>query len=653
MAVLKLQLLGGFKALADTGQEIAIQARKSRALLAILALSPSGSVSRERLAAFLWSDRGEDQARSSLRQTLTVLRKELAVAGPSVLVADDQRVELARGSVEIDVVSIVSLSRATDAPSLRRAIDLYQGELLADVSVNDPAFEQWLATERSRIRDLVTSVFDRLLTLEPAAERVALAKRLVALDPLREASNLALMNAYSDAGERAMALQHHSIFKGILKSELNVQPGPEIEQLRIRLTTEGPAVSTTSQSALSNPPLTNRDAKHQAKPSIAVLTFANLSNDPTQRYFSDGITADIVTELSRFHQLQVRAQHHTAKGERPELDPIATGREHGVQYVVEGSVRRLAQRVRINVQLIDADSGEHLWAERFDANEDDIFTVQDQIVRSIAAQLAVRLRIAGLEKASRKPPNSMAAYDYVLRGDALPIGVPEAEAEARRLFQKAIDLDPGYARAYAHLATYFTLDWIRDYDAPATMLDQSLELAKKAVALDEGDEFCQSTLGYVHMQRRAHELAEYHFLKALALNPNQPGLLASLGIFYSFQGEPQRGLDYFREAITINPHFNPSWYWRNRAVAHFTAYEYEEAIIAFKRSPIMPDWVEAYLAAAYAQLGRMDEARQHAAAALRLSPNLSIHAYLTKEPHRRRVDADHLADALRKAGFDE
>ena len=208
MAVLKLQLLGGFKALADTGQEIAIQARKSRALLAILALSPSGSVSRERLAAFLWSDRGEDQARSSLRQTLTVLRKELAVAGPSVLVADDQRVELARGSVEIDVVSIVSLSRATDAPSLRRAIDLYQGELLADVSVNDPAFEQWLATERSRIRDLVTSVFDRLLTLEPAAERVALAKRLVALDPLREASNLALMNAYSDAGERAMAFEY-------------------------------------------------------------------------------------------------------------------------------------------------------------------------------------------------------------------------------------------------------------------------------------------------------------------------------------------------------------------------------------------------------------------------------------------------------------
>ena len=159
------------------------------------------------------------------------------------------------------------------------------------------------------------------------------------------------------------------------------------------------------------------------------------------------------------------------------------------QYVVEGSVRRHAQRVRINVQLVDVDTGEHLWAERFDANEDDIFSVQDQIVRSIAAQLSGRLQLASLEKASRKPPTGMAAYDYVLRGDALPVGIPEAEAEARQLFQKAVDLDPGYARAYAHLAQFTTYEWLRDVDAPVEMLDQSLELAKKAVALDDGDEF--------------------------------------------------------------------------------------------------------------------------------------------------------------------
>ena len=651
MAVLKLQLLGGFKALNAKGQEIAIQARKGRALLAALALSSSGAVSRERLATLLWSDRGEDQARSSLRQTLTVLRKELAAISPGPLLIDDQRVELARDAIEIDAVLIASLSRSTDVQSLRQAANLYQGELLAEISVGDPVFEEWLGNERSRIRDLMTKTFDTLLPLVPAPERVALAKRLLALDPLREASHLSLMNAYADSGERSMALQHYAVCRDLLKSELNVQPGREIEQLRKHLTSEEPGISADYQPASSIPPLQGPGTKFQQKPSIAVLTFANLSNDPAQRYFSDGITADIVTELSRFHQLLVYAHRPANEGHGP--DALTAGRELGVHFIAEGSVRRLGKRIRITVQLLDVENGGTLWSERFDADEEDVFAMQDKIVRSIVAQMSVRLQLANLEKASRKPPNSMAAYDYVLRGDALPIGVPEAEAEARQLFQKAIDVDPQYGRAYAHLATYITLEWIRHFAAPAAMLDQSLELAKKAIALDAGDESCQTTLGYVYLHRRAHDLAEYHYLKGLALNPNHATHLASLGLFYGFNGDPQRGIGYFREAVAINPHFNPSWYWRNLAVVHFTAGQYEEAISAFKRSPIAPDWVEAYLSAAHAQLGRMDEARQHMAATFRMTPDFGILAFLAKEPHRNLADANHLADALRKAGFND
>ena len=155
------------------------------------------------------------------------------------------------------------------------------------------------------------------------------------------------------------------------------------------------------------------------------------------------------------------------------------------------------------------------------------------------------------------------------------------------------------------------------------------------------------------MYRNVHELAEFHILKAQALNPNHPGLVAALGTLYGFRGEPVRGLACFREAIAINPHFSPSWYWRSFAVVHFTAREYEEAISAFKRSPIMPDWVEAFLAAANAQLGRMDKARQHAEAALRLTPNLGIRAFMSREPYLHPKDANHLADALRKAGFSD
>ena len=440
MTALKLQLLGGFKAQNEAGGEIVIPARKGRALLAVLAVSPSGAVSREKLAALLWSDRGEEQARSSLRQTLTVLRKELGVTGAHLLVADDQRVELVRNAMEIDAVSIVSLSKSNNVAELRRAANLYQGEFLADGEVSDPVFEEWLAAERSRFRDLMISILDRLLPLEPVAERVALAKRLLALDPLREASHLFLIKAYADSGERSMALQHYSVCRDLLKSELNVQPGYDIEQFRLSLTTGGHSVSKPSQSAPPKPLSQNSDAKHHEKPSIAVLPFANLSNDPNQRYFSDGITADIVTELSRFHQFLVRT-HHPAK-DGHDVDALTAGRGLGVHFVAEGSVRRLGKRIRITVQLLDVETGGTLWSERFDADEEDIFATQDKIVRSIVAQLSVRLRLANVEKASRKSPNSMAAYDYVLRGDALPIGVPEAEAEARQLFQKAIDLDP-------------------------------------------------------------------------------------------------------------------------------------------------------------------------------------------------------------------
>lgn len=650
MAVLKLQLLGGFKALTDSGQEIDIRAKKGRGLLAILALSPHDGIGRERLATLLWGDRGEDQARNSLRQTLNVLRKDLALAGPNLLISDDGHVRLTDQAIEVDAVLIAELSLATDAPTLRRALTLIQGELLADISVAGSAFEEWLTAERSRMQSLMTSVFDRLLPLELPGERVALAKRLIALDPLRESSNIALMDAYAEAGERALALKHYSTYKDTLKAELSIRPGPDIEQLRIRLMSAVDSVGMPSQTA--SPP-ENYGTRRQEKPSIAVLTFVNLSNDTTQRYFSDGITADIVIELSRFHQFLVRAQHHAVNGERPFVDAVAAGRELGVQFVVEGSVRRLAQRVRINAQLLSVDTGEHLWGERFDAKEDDIFAMQDQIVRSIAAQLSGRLQLASLEKSSRKAPSSTAAYDCVLRGDALSTGVPEAEAEARWFFQKAIELDPDYARAYAHLSSHTSLEWARDIDAPVTMLDHALELAKKAVALDDGDEFCHLALGYAHMSRKSHELAEYHCLKALNLNPNNPRLLASLGIVYGFRGEPERALSYFREALTIDPHFNPAWYWRNRAVAHFIARDYEESISAFKRSPTTAAWSEAYLAAAYAQLGRMQEARTHTEMARRLMPAISIRYFLVKDPYLRNEDIHHLTDALRKAGFDE
>lgn len=619
----RLQLLGGFRLMGATSEELRLSSRKGKALLAVVALASGQSATRARLRALLWSDRGEEQASASLRQLLMALRKELAPLGRDILRIQDDTVGLDRGTLEIDTYNVVSAFSAGDAAQF---VAWYGGLLLDGFDLGDQAFEEWLGTERRSFLSLAVEMFDRRSTELAGEARVAMAQRLLALDPLREASHCAIIAAHLANGNTALARKQFETCKALLARELGVAPAAATEAL-----------------------LVNPDAiAPTTKPVIVVLPFTNLSDDPAQRYFSDGITADIITELLRFRQFLVRA----AKG-KPDADELSVGREFGAHYIAAGSVRRLGKRIRITLQLIDADTGETPWSEHFDADEEDIFIMQDQIVRSIAAQLSVRLRLASSEKASRKPPNSMAAYDYVLRGDALPIGIPEAEAEAISLFRKAIALDPDYGRAYAHISISTTLGWVRDLDAPAAILDEALDLAKRAVELDEGDELCHSSLAYVHLQRKEHELTEYHYLKALALNPNHHGLLLRLGIFYGFNGDPQRGLGYFREATVINPHFNPSWYWRNRAHIHFIAREYEDAITAFKRSPILPDWAEAYLAAAFAYLGQMDEARQHTDATRRLTPGFSITKFMCKEPYRRREDAEHAMEGLRKAGLPE
>ena len=349
MAVLTLHLLGGFKALNETGQEIAIPAKKSRALLAILALSPFGA-SRDRLTTLLWSDRGEDQARSSLRQTLTLLRKELAAVGPNVLVIDDQRVALARDAFEADAVLIVSLSQSTEIQSLRHAVNLYQGEFLAEASVNDPVFEEWLGNERSRTRDLMISIFDKLLPLVPAVERVALAKRLLALDSLREASHLSLMNAYADSGERSLALQHYSTCRELLKSELGIQPGVEIEELRRNLQSD----NVSDRPLVKATPLAS-GISGDNKLSIAVLPFANLDTNQTIQMLADGLTEDLITDLSRISGVFVIAAHSIFKYRAIETEVAVVARDLKVRYIVKGSLRQVNDRLRLNAQLIDTE----------------------------------------------------------------------------------------------------------------------------------------------------------------------------------------------------------------------------------------------------------------------------------------------------------
>ena len=321
------------------------------------------------------------------------------------------------------------------------------------------------------------------------------------------------------------------------------------------------------------------------KPSIAVLPFDNMSGGEEQQYFGDGISDDIITELSRFRQLRVVARNSSFQFRGPNVDVGRVSRELGILYVLEGSVRRLGNRIRITAQLVDASSGHHVWADRFDRPLEELFDVQDQVVRTIVGTLVGRLQADRVDRAKRKPPTSLVAYECVLRGDALPVFDAANEAEARRLFKRAIELDPEYAKPYALLAFALCREWYSDMSGSDAALDQALALAKRAVELDDGQETCLAALGFVHMYRCSFDLAEHYYTRALALNPNNPTVLANLGGLYVRLGEPAKGMDYLKEAKVVDPFFAPKWYWGQVGRAYFVTHQYDEAIAAFARYP--------------------------------------------------------------------
>ncbi|MFO1050310.1 MAG: adenylate/guanylate cyclase domain-containing protein [Geminicoccaceae bacterium] len=391
-------------------------------------------------------------------------------------------------------------------------------------------------------------------------------------------------------------------------------------------------------------------ASPSPRPALAVLPFAEPGGDPGQRYFGDGFTEDLITELSRFRQLSVLSPATSFRyRDFPDLKRV--GRKLGVEHVVDGSIRRLGERVRITARLVNASTGDQLWAERFDREQRELFEVQDELVRTIVATLVGRLQAADLERARRKPPASLAAYECVLRGTAL--GDAEAIAEGRRLFERAVELDPTYGRAHARLAHSLYLEWYRDPNGPDALLERALGHARKAVELDENDNVCQDLLGWIYQQQGSFDLAEHHKRRALELNPNSPEQTACTGVLYTFLGRPEEAVRWFERARQLDPYFEPAWYWPLLGVAHFVAGRYAKAVALLGRSPTMPVWVRVYLAACNALLGDREQARTLGGEVMRLVPDFSSTGFAAKERFKRSVDQDCLLKGLRAAGLPE
>jgi len=526
--------------------------------------------------------------------------------------------------------------------------------LLEGFSVRDPAFGEWLTIERQRLRALVMRVLGKLVSRESGPSAIVIAQRLLMLDPLQEESHRALMRLHAEIGEVGLALRQYEVCRDTLRRELGTMPSLETESLHreIRQRAKEPVIHRCSTASGEVTRSAGAAGETPENPSIVVLPFRNLSGDPTQEYFSGGMTEDLITDLSRTPGLFVIARHSSFAYKEHSGDVREIARELGVRYVLEGSARQVGGRVRINAQLIDAVEGRHLWAERFDRSLHDVFAVQEEVADRIVEALVGRVMMPQ----ERKRPTNLAAYELCVRGRAMiwqtPNTTPYTRKEACALLQRAIELDPGYAEAHRWLAICIWVEWRFADDSEDADLNTALTTAERAVALDPNDAGSRWVLGYLlAIKRRWHE-SDTQFAAALNLDPNDADAWALQSDLSVMSGRSMQAVDQMEKALRLNP--RPLWwYWWHLGHAQYAARQYERAAKTLRREETYRTESRRILAAALAQLGRLDEARQEAKLYLIGNPSFTIRRWLGTQPFRDEAAREHYIEGYQKAGLPE
>ncbi len=387
-------------------------------------------------------------------------------------------------------------------------------------------------------------------------------------------------------------------------------------------------------------------------PSIAVLPFMNMSGDPEQEFFADGLTEDIITEVSRFRDLLVISRNAVFVHKGKPVTARGIAKEFGVDYVVEGSVRKAGDRVRVTVQLIDGETETHVWAERYDRKLEDIFAIQDEVTAAIVSTLRGRVEAATHERAKRKRTENMQAYEYVLAGKVLHHRSQwESNQDAMRMLESAIAVDPKYAHAHAWkacvLGQRFVYGWFDDQEALLTGITSEVETA---LSLDENDADVHRILAALHLTFNRFDKAQYHQERALELSPNYDLVVVQQGEMLTWLGRPEEGIDWIRKAMRLNP-YHPERFWNHLGRAQYAARLYAEAFQSFSRINKPDHAHHAFLAAAAAQMGDDAAAEANRREVLARAPDFSVDAYLATLHYKRESDREHHREGLLKAGL--
>jgi adenylate cyclase len=628
---LVLKLFGGFDAALD-GEPLGCSSKKGCALLAYVALCGKEHVSRTELMTLLWPDRGEQQARASLRKELSHLRKALDCDRAPVLLTETDTVGLDRAQLRVDVLSVQDCAEdQVDEDALLDVASLIRSELLAGFNARSDAFDSWLELERQRLSQHTRRLLAAAVSIHRKRGDIAAAldacEQALRLNPLAEEFYRLQMRLLLDDARFTEALQVYQRCETTLNNELQVSPDERTRALQAEILdrrAQRPTVAAPSARA-SNA----AGATGDGRPAIAVLPFQCLSSGVDDAYLADGITEDIITELARFADLFVvaRTSSFRFQGSAEPLPEIAA--DLGARYLVVGTVRRRAQRIRVNVQLVDASANNTIWAQRYDRQLEDMFEVEDEITSGIVGVLPGRVVNHEGRRVARRMPEDLAAYELLIAGRVHHHRFTKTDNEkAFELIDRAIELAPQYAAAWAWKACLLGQAIGRRFlpDPPA-LVAEAKTCVNKGLALDENDVECHRILCEMHTESREWASAERHNQRAIALNPNDPRLSAQRGELLTWSGQAAEGEKWLRAAMTLDPYAAPMWgHLLGRALLQQR--RFEEAVAAYSTSSYPRPGYFADIAACQLAMGNNSASAEACREVLERMPSFSRRRYL-------------------------
>ena len=650
----RVRIFGGLEIRSAVGEPVKLATRKTSLLIAALVLAGAKGARREALGEALWPERGEAQARGSLRQSLAAVRRAFGENGSRLSFESD--LEKLRIVGDPEVVDAWSFDRllAEDAPAtLAKAAALYQGDVLAGIALPDAA-DQWFAPHQRAYRQKALALVERLSALPngetgPACQ--ALAERLLASDAAAEEAHRALIRLYRARGQDNAARRQFELCKESLRRELGAEPEPETKALMTSEVLPRPTATAPSDTAAPR----DRD-----RPSVIVMPFDNLSGGADE-YFVDGVVEEITAALSRVRDFFVIARQSafTYKGRFVDIRDV--GRELGVRYVVEGTVRRGGDRLRISVQLIDAESRAQLWSDRYEGVTADIFAFQDKIAAQVAGAINPAVRQAEIDAARRKPPGNLRAYDLVLQAYPKIWSQSGADnAAAIDLLVRAASEDPRYGRAHALSAWCYSQHVVYLWtDDPEKDRERTRAAVAAAAGLIDDDPVALAAVGSA-LSQCLDELdrAAAYIEAALALDPNNAWAWARHAWLAIFRNEPDAARERFERSLALSP-LDPLGFNVRIGIALALGLKREFAEASKLLREVLhkhPNvtWAHRQLAYIAALAGQMTIAREAVRALRAAHPNASIALMRECHPSRNRPHVfEMMIDGWRRAGLPE